>query len=891
MIISYFHHSGDNEPAHAEVTWEQLAFSLSEVRVTPCTLDNCKRSECQHKNGPAWSCARYREGAKRGLPGVVDVHALIVDLDHVHPDELPELLENVEPYKRIIHSSHSDRPKDRCLRVVFQLSRPVLATEWYRFWEQAIQELGIPADTQVRDPSRLYYLPSRSQGADHSEVDGTGFTYEVADGLIIDVDDILSRAPEETVYEIDTDFEIPEFTGAPSQEALATAAEALAKAWPDKGRNTCQLALCGALARAGWPVDLITDFVEAVCEWAQPGNGDRTKRAKSARASVAKVQAGEMVAGWPTVEEFVDPDAVKVAMDALGMGGPKFDQNFVNALSAHVNASNTNLVTVSRDDIQTTLQAARRRLGRSSNPKKLKDALLIARALDGKPFTEHADEDQDRAFSEAIRAVVKFAPRGATNIMLAEYLTRSRPDVPVDTLCELIETARGDNEDDARAELAPDEFILEFTGPRMSKPVSGAQHNFDVALRRLGVTFHYDAFSRKKIMERKIGDSLYRDVCTDRHYNSLMFEIERLYDFFPPKDKFYDYCADRSYTNEFHPVVDYLDGLQAWDGESRAETWLINYCGAADTPYVRAVSRLVLTAAVRRVRQPGCKFDEMLILESPQGAGKSTAIKALCPNIDWFADNFRLDGETKKMIEQTLGKWIIEAGELRGMSARDQNDLKAYLSSTHDEARMAYAREPQRIPRQFIIIGTTNDTQYLKDHTGDRRYWPVKVGAIDVDGLHAIRDQLWAEASFLDLANPEATYIRLDPALYGDAALEQQSRKVDNAIKITLEDKLGGMTGRIKVTDTWKIVGDDPGPAHAIVMQISGAMHELGWVKERTRIDGQRMYYYMRGTEEERQKQLIVTGNLSFGITIKSVDTDAAGNPVLENSGKSLSTN
>lgn len=889
MIISYFHHAGDNTPAHTEVSWEALAKSLADVRAAQCTLDNCKRSECPHKNGPSWSAARYKDGAKRGLHGVQDVHALIVDLDHVPPEGLDEELGRLVPYKFIITSSHSDREKDRCLRVILDVSRPVLAGEWYRFWEQAIVELGLPADKQVKDPSRLYYLPSRPSDACEPSMDGNGYVHATNDGEVLDVDDILSRAPEMAVYEIDNDFEIPEFSGAPSQQNLEAAINALSGAWPDSSRNTCQLALCGALARAGWPAELITDFVEAVCELAHPGNGDRQKRAKAARASVAKLQAGEMIAGWPTVEEYVDPEAVKVAMDALGMGGPKFDHNFVNTL-AQFASTPTNMVTVSRDDIKTTLQAARRRLGRTTNPKKIKEALLIGRALDGKPFTEHADEDQDMVFSEAVRALVKHAPRGSTSIMLAEFLAASRPDILVDDLIEIIEVARVDNQEDAKAEQPPDEFVMEFSGPRAGKPVAASQHNFDVALRRLEVTFHYDAFARKKILERKIEGALYRETVSDDNIDQLMFEIEQKYDFFPPKDKFYAYCGVRARLNSFHPVVDCLDGLPAWDGESRCEEWLIRYGGAPDTPYVRAVSRLVLVAAVRRVRQPGCKFDEMLILESPQGAFKSTAIKTLCPNQDWFGDNFRLDGDTKKMIEQTQGKWIVEAGELRGMTARDQNDLKAYLSSTVDEARMSYAREPQRLPRQFIIIGTTNDTQYLKDHTGDRRYWPVKVGVFDIAGLLEVRDQLWAEASYLEMTNPEPTYIRLDPSLYGDAAIEQQSRKVDNAIKITLEDVLGGHTGRIKTTDTWRIVCDDKVPSQIIITQVGTAMHELGWFKERLRVEGQRSYFYVKGTEEERQRLLLVSGNLSFGVTLKSVPVDADGNPISEDMKKTLLT-
>jgi hypothetical protein len=882
MFISFFHHSGDNSPAQSEITWEQLAQGLADVRSADCTLDTCKRSECPHKDGPAWSAARYAPGTKRSVSNVLDVHALVLDFDHVNPDDLPGLLDRISPYKCIITSSHSDRLLDRCLRVVIATDKPVPAKHWYRFWGAVITMLGLPADKQVKDPSRLYYLPSRSKDACGPETDGTGFAYGSSDGLSLDVDAILATVPEPVVEVLSEDFEIPTFNGAPSQQALSDAAVALAGAWPEKGRNTAQLALCGALARAGWPVDLIADFVEAVCEIAHPGNGDRPKRLKAARASVTKIQNGEFVAGWPTVEEYVDPETVQSVINTLGLGSPKFDQSFVDAMRRVVHdnpgAVVTSLVTVSHEDIQTTLQAARRRLSRSSSAKKLKEGKLIGRALDGKPFAEHPDDDQDQALVAALQAITRYAPRGSSNIMLAEYLTKSRPDIPVDTLCEMVDRARNSNTDDDRAELPPDDFEMD---PRTGKPVNGSQHNFDIALRRMNVTFHFDAFARKKIIEKAVGDSLYRETVTDRHIIQLMFEIERDFKFSPPKDKFYDYCGYRAHLSEFHPVLDYLDGLESWDGVSRTDSWLIDFGGAPDTPYVRAVSRLVLVAAVRRVRSPGCKFDEMLILESPQGSYKSTAIKSLCPNGDWFSDNFGLEGDSKKMIEQTSGKWIVEAGELNGISKKDHNSLKQYLSSTHDEARMSYARETQRLPRQFIIIGTTNDTQYLRDHTGDRRFWPVRVNIFNVAALLAIRDQLWAEANYLEAANPSADYTRLDPSLYGAAAIEQSERKVDNAVKIRLEELFGDLTGRIKVSDTWRLLGDDPVTPHNLVIQTSNAMHEMGW--SRVRGGSKKVYYYARGTKEEQQRLLHVTGSFNFGnLAVKPLVLDANGEPVVE---------
>ena len=131
--------------------------------------------------------------------------------------------------------------------------------------------------------------------------------------------------------------------------------------------------------------------------------------------------------------------------------------------------------------------------------------------------------------------------------------------------------------------------------------------------------------------------------------------------------------------------------------------------------YLEAVSSIMLIAAVRRIRQPGCKDDEMVILESPQGFNKSMALRALCPNGAWFTDDFPLNLKAKELIEATLGKWIIEASELSGKRKAEIERLKASLSRQVDgPIRKAYGWMPDERPRHFILIGTTNATAYLK---------------------------------------------------------------------------------------------------------------------------------------------------------------------------------
>ena len=171
-------------------------------------------------------------------------------------------------------------------------------------------------------------------------------------------------------------------------------------------------------------------------------------------------------------------------------------------------------------------------------------------------------------------------------------------------------------------------------------------------------------------------------------------------------------------------MLAYLGGPK-WDGALRLDKWLTTYFGAADTPLNNALGRKTLIAAVRRLRQPGVKFDQMLVLEGTQGAGKSRALRALAGD-NWFSDNLEIGADTKRIMEIAAGKWIIEVPELSGMNRRDVEHVKAMLSRQVDEARLSYDRKTTKAPRQFILIGTTNASAYLHDDTGGRRFWPVR---------------------------------------------------------------------------------------------------------------------------------------------------------------------
>lgn len=199
--------------------------------------------------------------------------------------------------------------------------------------------------------------------------------------------------------------------------------------------------------------------------------------------------------------------------------------------------------------------------------------------------------------------------------------------------------------------------------------------------------------------------------------------------------------------NSYHPVQSYLRKLR-WDGKPRIDKWLSTYLGAEDTAYHSAIGKRWLISGIARILDPGqdCKADCVLILEGEQGYQKSTALKTL--SAPWFLDDLRQFG-SKDAAMKISGRWIVELAELTGMNEITIEACKAFFSQVMDCFRPPYGRRVIDAPRQCIFAASTNKNIFLKDETGDRRYWPVTCGPANIDLLKATRDQLWAEAMTL----------------------------------------------------------------------------------------------------------------------------------------------
>lgn len=235
----------------------------------------------------------------------------------------------------------------------------------------------------------------------------------------------------------------------------------------------------------------------------------------------------------------------------------------------------------------------------------------------------------------------------------------------------------------------------------------------------------------------------------------------------------------------FSPLKDYINKLPAWDGIERVNTLFTDYLGAEASDYVAAVTRASMIGAIKRALVPGCKHDTVLVLDGPKGIGKSTLLAIL--GGEFFSDSLSMtDTRDKTGAEKLQGVWIMEIGEMQGTRKADVDNIKGFLSRQIDEYRPAYGRVVERRPRTAVIWGTTNSQDgFLRDTTGNRRFWPVHVskrGAKSVwDDLPQERDQLWAEAL--------AAYKAGEPN-YLDAKMEEEAERAQQAA-MEMDDREG----------------------------------------------------------------------------------------------------
>jgi putative DNA primase/helicase len=293
-----------------------------------------------------------------------------------------------------------------------------------------------------------------------------------------------------------------------------------------------------------------------------------------------------------------------------------------------------------------------------------------------------------------------------------------------------------------------------------------------------------------------------------------------------------------------HPPRDYLDAL-VWDGVRRLPTFLPVYFGAEASAYTALVGPWFLIGAVARIYRPGCDLHTMLVLEGPQGRGKSTAVRELF-GAQWFSDT-PIDLENKDRFSAVRGLWGHEFAELDSFRKGDHTRAKSFISPASDRYRPPYGRVDIVVPRTCVFVGTTNTDEYLSDPTGNRRYWPVKCAAIDLDAIRRDRDQLWAEAreAFRSGAKWHPTFDEQAEHL----STEQEARVVadvwQDKVAHWLSSKLPGVA--VTVGDALGHLGLEPGRwSQTDANRAARCLQRAGWARRQVReSEGRRRWVYL----------------------------------------------
>lgn len=389
-----------------------------------------------------------------------------------------------------------------------------------------------------------------------------------------------------------------------------------------------------------------------------------------------------------------------------------------------------------------------------------------------------------------------------------------------------------------------------------TKQILSMMENAKRAIMGLGLVCRYDEFHHRAFIERADGTPPAR--VDDKAVLMLRDEITAAYGKEFGLVHVGEAIMTLAYLNGFNPVVEMLAGAEAlWDGVARLNRLGPDYFHTEKSRLAAACFRKVMIAAVRRARSPGCKFDQILVLESPEGWDKSTAWRVLAGDEN-FSDADILSKDAKAVQEELADIWIHEIADLAGLSRADVDHVKAFASRTNDRARPAYGRFLLDQPRQSIEVGTTNAETYLVSITGNRRFWTFKMDArVDIAALVRDRLQIWGEAAAAEAAGETLV---LDEKLWGDAATAQEERRVVdpwedelmNLPDMAIKDIGGGEEGISNVAIHNHLVGGHRGGhlAGAGGRKIAEIMKRLGW--ERARImdaEGKQVRGYKRKTD------------------------------------------
>ena len=564
----------------------------------------------------------------RANANVEAITAAAFDIDHVNDEQVTSLINRLEGLNYIIHSTHNHNPpSDRCYRLIIELDKPVSPKRWRTLYGEIVDKYEIPADRICKDPSRLYFLPSKR---------------------------------------LDVEFEVLAET---SGVALTTEAVA-----------SSEEPVTASSFSAPINLDLLRDCMrEALSSYRRDLDDERNvfKAALTQNLLDGKALAKE--------------------------GSRSSSVNTLASILAH--RAPTNL------EVGVAIEFCRSSIAQ----------------MEGEETTEH----WIRVFRESfMRAKLRRENDTQKDIQEKEYFEQ-----------RLAQLKRKHNVDELQKDW---KSLLEGGFDKNGEfKIKSSDHNIAIILEcspEFRGVFSYNEM-REEVVWRKT-DIIRADYVDDMFvetaiYLQMKYGQTKSAKFVAPILR----MVARRYA--FNPIRDYLLALK-WDGVERLDNLFHTYFGCPDDEWHRKISRLWAISAVARAMDPGCQVDTCLIVEGPQGIGKTSAFRILGGEYSATVQ-VKIADRDSRMVARS--NWINEAAELNAMKSTSKESLKAFLTSTHDIYRVPYGIGPERFPRRCVYVGTTNEKQYLEDDTGNRRYLPITATHIDREALERDRDQIWAEAT------------------------------------------------------------------------------------------------------------------------------------------------
>lgn len=681
-------------------TWSQVLKRISKTHRTHETvreyhnLPKPKQDEIKDVGG---FVGGYLAGGRRKAHTVLHRSLITLDLDHDKPswDDFTLLY----GCAAAMYSTHKHTPDAPRLRLIIPLAEEVNPEQYQAIARRIAGDVGIEYfDVTTFQPSRLMYWPSTSSDGE--------FLFEYQDGEWLDPAKVLSRYRH---WEDSSEWPVSERVTAVIRTGMAKAGDPLEK----KG-------IIGAFCRSYTIHDVIREFLSKIYE---PCDNMEDRYTYLQGSTAGGLVTYDDVFAYS--HHGTDPvsgrlcnafDLVRLHKFGLQDEGkdhlPVVDQPSYRAMT----------------DFATELEEVRRTIGVEQ-----RDA---ARA-------DFAEVNWTDYFGEPVEGQ-DGAPSGQSDDLKEVEDIKRQAIIDISAEWASIIPAPPQVVDN-------DEWLGKMDANK--KGYEATTNNFLLILRNdpaLAGRFGMDEFEGKEAARcnlpwRKVKPGMTHLIDSDdahiRHYIETHYKISSA-------PKLRDAMDVLMMENRFHPVRDFLLGVK-WDGTGRLDTLLIDYLGAEDNLYVRTVTRKTLVAAVARVMRPGCKFDNVLVLIGPQGAAKSTLVAKL--GGPWFSDTLH-DVTSKDALEQLQGSWILELAELSALKRGDVEAVKHFTAKREDKYRAAYGRRAGKYPRQGIFIGTGNTREFLKDQTGNRRFWPVDIHLekpihdVFSDMTFSEVQQIWAEA-------------------------------------------------------------------------------------------------------------------------------------------------